>query len=677
METHAEAIATVVALRHFLNHQNHQYHVMDDPSVTDAAYDATFQRLIRLETAYPDLITATSPTQRVGALGDTTFAPVTHSEPMLSLDNVFTEEEFIEFDARVSKGLETVGIVGQRIEYVCEPKLDGLAVSLRYVAGELVQAATRGDGTTGEDVTANVRTIRSIPLKLQPGVYPQEMDVRGEVYLPLAGFNAMNQRLIDKGEKPYVNPRNAAAGSLRQKNPRNTAKRPLEFCVYSVNAQDPSLLPKTQWLTLEAAEAWGFRINPQSRLIEGPDSCLRAYRRLAEMREQLPYEIDGVVFKVNHFSDQRLLGAVSRAPKWATARKFPAQEEITVVESIDVQVGRTGAITPVARLKPVFVGGVTVSNATLHNFEEIERLDIRVDDHVIVRRAGDVIPKIVSVVGGLFRAKDSVPTQRPTHCPECGSSVVRIEGEVVERCSGGLVCPAQRKEAIKHYASRKALDIDGLGDKWIDLLVDANKIQTIADLYYLTKEDLLALDRMGEKSAGNLIRAIEASKGPSLRRFLFGLGIRGVGENTSKILSAHYKTLEAISQATVQSIAALPDMGPIVAARIRDFFDQDHNKHVISSLAAAGVDWKAVVTDDTPKPLLNENWVLTGTLATMSRDEGKAKLEALGAKVTTGVTKDTTCVVAGVNAGGKLAKARKLNIRVFSESDFIEFLTPL
>lgn len=659
-------------LRGLLNEYNYQYYVLDAPTVPDVEYDRLFQELKHVETACPKLIDSSSPTQRVGAIGKTSFTEVKHRTPMLSLDNAFSDDDLSDFNKRVQDRLGTTNPVN----YVCEPKLDGLAVSLYYVDGQLTQAATRGDGTVGEDITANARTIPSIPLVLRGSGYPKTLEVRGEVYMPKAGFESLNRHRMDLGKATYVNPRNAAAGSLRQKDPSATAQRPLEFCVYSVIASESNALPDTHWDGLQAAGAWGFRTNPEMRMALGLSECTAAYLDMLNKRATLPYDIDGIVFKVNALKDQSTLGTVSRAPRWAIAQKFPAQEELTVVEDVRFQVGRTGAITPVARVRPVFVGGVTVSNSTLHNMDEIDRLGLRIGDTVILRRAGDVIPKIVQVVLDR-RPKDARVINAPMFCPVCQSAVIQPEGEAVARCTGGLVCPAQRKEAIIHYASRKALDIDGLGDKWVDLMVDVGMLTTIADLYYLTQKDLMRLERMGEKSATNLVAAIEASKRPTLRRFLYGLGIRGVGENTSKILSAHYGTLEAVARASVESMASLTDMGPIVAANIRAFFDQEHNRNVIAALEAAGVEWQREEIDHGHKPLQGEKWVLTGTLDRMSREEGKAQLESLGAKVASGVTKQTTCVVAGNSAGSKLTKAHELNIKVFSESDFIEFLNEL
>jgi DNA ligase (NAD+) len=557
---------------------------------------------------------------------------------------------------------------------VCEPKLDGLAVSLHYQNGELVRAATRGDGYTGEDITANIRTIASVPLTLRGGAFPQIVEVRGEVYMPRAGFDRLNQRLAGRGEKTFVNPRNAAAGSLRQKKSSVTARRPLEMCAYSVAVTDESALPPTHREGLQQVSEWGFRINPEMSLAIGADQCLEAYEALMAKRDSLPYEIDGIVFKVNRLDLQQQLGFVSRAPRWAIAQKFPAQEELTVVESVEFQVGRTGAITPVARLKPVFVGGVTVSNATLHNMDEVRRLDLHIGDTVFIRRAGDVIPKVVKVVQDKRRA-DAGVIELPAQCPACGSDVVQIEGEVIARCSGGLFCPAQRKEAIRHYASRKALDIEGLGDKWVDILVDSEKVETIADLYRLRKADLTGLERMGDKSASNLIAAIDASRQPLLWRFLYALGIREVGEATAKSLAGYFGRLEAIAEADESALQAVSDVGPIVAGHLRSFFEQSHNQEILHNLKQAGVIWQTQEITAVSRPLHAQTWVLTGTMEQMTREQAKQKLEGLGAKVAGSVSKKTACVVAGEAAGSKLTKAQQLGVEVLSEQGLLDLLS--
>jgi len=667
---------TVVAqraaeLRRWLTDYNYQYYVLDEPTVPDSEYDRLFRELQQLENEYPSLLTPDSPTRRVGSSGETSFAPVTHRIPMLSLDNAFSDDELRDFDRRIRERLSSEG----DIEYVCEPKLDGLAVSLHYENGLLVRAATRGDGYTGEDITENIRTIPSVPLKLRGEAVPAVVEVRGEVYMPEAGFERLNNALAAKGEKTFVNPRNAAAGSLRQKKPSVTAKRPLELCAYSMALEDQNLLPPTHWEGLQKVKGWGFRTNPEMQMVTGANACLEAYHALLGKRNDLPYEIDGIVFKVNSLALQEALGFVSRAPRWAIAQKFPAQEELTVVEDVEFQVGRTGAITPVARLKPVFVGGVTVSNATLHNMDEIHRLDVRIGDTVFVRRAGDVIPQVVKVLGER-RPDNAQKVSLPADCPVCHSDIVQIEGEAVARCSGGLFCPAQRKEAIRHYASRKALDIEGLGDKWIDILVDRELVSTVADLYLLKKSDLTGLERMGDKSAGNLIDAIDGSRNPVLWKFLYALGIREVGEATAKSIASHFGTLEAISEAGEEALQTVPDVGPIVAGHIRSFFEQPHNNETLQALKDAGVTWQ---TEDVPSaehmPLKGETWVLTGTLAEMTRDQAKAHLEGLGAKVAGSVSAKTSCVVAGEAAGSKLTKAEKLGVPVMDSLAFTEFLS--
>ena len=664
-----DVISRAGELRDIITEHNYQYYVLDDPRVPDAEYDRLFRELQGLEAQYPDIVTPDTPTRRVGASVETTFEEVVHRIPMLSLDNAFSDEELRDFDRRVRDRLKTE----EDIEYVCEPKLDGLAVSLHYESGVLTRAATRGDGYTGEDITANIRTIPSVPLRLRGDNVPELVEVRGEVYMPREGFETLNKRLADKGEKTFVNPRNAAAGSLRQKKPTVTARRPLELCAYSVALEDESRLPATHWEGLQQVSAWGFRINPEMRRATGAKDCLQAYNELMDKRASLPYEIDGIVFKVNSLALQRQLGFVSRAPRWAIAQKFPAQEELTVIEDVEFQVGRTGAITPVARLKPVFVGGVTVSNATLHNMDEIQRLGVRIGDTVFVRRAGDVIPQVVKVVAER-RPDNAREVQLPDACPVCQSDIVQIEGEVVARCSGGLFCPAQRKEAIRHYASRKALDIEGLGDKWIDILVDRELVTTVADLYLLKKADLTGLERMGDKSAGNLIDAIDRSRHPVLWKFLYALGIREVGEATAKALASHFGTLEAIGEADEDALQSVSDVGPIVAGHIRSFFDQTHNQETIQALKDAGVQWQTEEITASEKPLKGETWVLTGSLSDMTRDDAKAKLESLGAKVAGSVSGKTSCVVAGEAAGSKLTKAENLGVPVMDESAFVEFL---
>lgn len=664
-----EVIQRVEELRSLIEEHNYHYYVLDDPSIPDAEYDRLFRELQALEAEYPELASDDSPSRRVGSSAETSFEEVVHRIPMLSLDNAFSEDELRDFDRRVRERLGA----GEDIEYVCEPKLDGLAVSLHYEQGRLTKAATRGDGYAGEDITANIRTIPSVPLKLRGEGFPELVEVRGEVYMPKAGFDKLNKRLADQGEKTFVNPRNAAAGSLRQKKSTITAKRPLEMCAYSVAVIDERDLPDNHWAGLQQVKSWGFRINPEMRKARGVEECLEAYTELMEKRDSLPYEIDGIVFKVDRLDLQQRLGFVSRAPRWAIAHKFPAQEELTVIEDVEFQVGRTGAVTPVARLKPVFVGGVTVSNASLHNMDEIRRLDAHIGDTVFIRRAGDVIPQVVKVVAEK-RPENAREVVLPEHCPVCGSDVVQIEGEAVARCSGGLYCPAQRKEAIRHYASRKALDIEGLGDKWIDILVGHELVETVADLYRLKKQDLVGLERMGDKSASNLIAAIDRSRQPVLWKFLYALGIREVGEATAKSLASFFGTLEAIASADEETLQSVPDVGPIVAGHIRSFFEQPHNQETLTALQDAGVQWQDEVIEKSEKPLQGQTWVLTGTLSEMTRDEAKEQLESLGAKVSGSVSKKTACVVAGEAAGSKLAKAEQLDVPVLDEAGLLALL---
>ncbi|NWO08073.1 MAG: NAD-dependent DNA ligase LigA [Alteromonadaceae bacterium] len=654
----------VAELRAELEDHNYRYYVLDDPQIPDAEYDRLFRELQNLEAEYPELASDESPTRRVGSNADTSFAEVVHRVPMLSLDNAFSDDELRDFDRRIRDRLGDE----QAVEYVCEPKLDGLAVSLHYRDGALVQAATRGDGYSGEDITANIRTIPSVPLTLRGDNFPAEVEVRGEVYMPRAGFERLNARLAEQGDKTFVNPRNAAAGSLRQKKSTVTAKRPLEFCAYSLAVTDETLLPETHWDSLQRVRGWGFRLNPEMRKAEGVEACHQAYEDLMAKRDSLPYEIDGIVFKVNRLDLQQQLGFVSRAPRWAIAQKFPAQEETTIIEDVEFQVGRTGAVTPVARLQPVFVGGVTVSNATLHNMDEIKRLDARIGDTVFIRRAGDVIPKVVKVVPEK-RPEGAREVVLPEHCPVCGSDIVQIEGEAVARCSGGLYCPAQRKEAIRHYASRKAMDIEGLGDKLIDVLVEEGMVHTVADIYRLTRFQLSTLERMGDKSAANLVSAIDRSRQPVLWRFLYALGIREVGEATAKALASHFGSLEAIAEASEEQLQEVPDVGPIVAGHIRSFFGQPHNRETLDALKEAGVSWQQeTITRAEDLPLKGETWVLTGTLSGMTRGQAKEKLEALGAKVAGSVSKKTACVVAGEAAGSKLEKAEQLGLKVLDEA---------
>jgi DNA ligase (NAD+) len=664
-----QAESRISELRAEIEQHDYRYYVLDDPAVPDAEYDRLMQELQALETEFPDLVTAESPTQRVGGQPLEGFQEVRHSTPMLSLANAFSDEEIHQFHERVLRGLE----VGH-VDYVAEPKLDGVAISLSYEQGRLRQAATRGDGTSGEDVTSNARTIAAIPLHLKTNggapAWPPELEVRGEVYMPLAGFQAYNRRAREEGGKELVNPRNAAAGSLRQLDPRLTAQRPLAFYAYSLAATEG--VPDSHFDALGLLREWGFPVNGEVRRVRDAQGCLDYYRDIGEKRASLPYEIDGVVFKVDLREQQETLGFVSRAPRWAIAQKFPAQEEITRLLGIDVQVGRTGALTPVARLEPVFVGGVTVTNATLHNLDEVRRKDVRIGDWVVVRRAGDVIPEVARV---LVERRQGEPAefQMPTECPVCGSAVERVEGEAVFRCTGGLFCGAQRIRSILHFASRKAMDIEGLGEKLVVQLVETDMVHSIADLYGLDREQLVGLERMGEKSADNLLAELERSKSPGLDRLLFALGIREVGEVTAASLARHFGTLVHIMEASEEDLEEVSDVGPIVASHVHTFFQEEHNLDVIEELERAGVHWQAVEVDQGEQPLDGQTWVLTGALG-MPRARAKSLLESLGARVTGSVSAKTSVVLAGEAAGSKLRKAEKLGIDVIDEAAFTELL---
>lgn len=656
-------------LRDLLNKYNHLYYVADDPEITDSEYDRLFKELKQIETAHPTLLTADSPTQRVGGKALAKFSQITHALPMLSLDNVFDADELNAFDQRVRDWLNT----SYTQVYTVEPKLDGLAISLRYERGILAHAATRGDGAVGEDVTANVRTIGTIPLKLTGKNIASVIEIRGEIFISKAGFEALNAGQIAKHKKPFINPRNAAAGALRQLDSKITASRPLEIYCYGLGEIQGMKKLISHFAVMKQIEAWGCRISPELQLVKGVKACLDYIEQLGQRRDSLEYDIDGVVLKVDDIALQQRLGFVSRAPRWAIAHKFPAQQEMTVIEDIEIQVGRTGALTPVARLKPVFVGGVTVSNATLHNQDEIERKDVRVGDTVIVRRAGDVIPEVVQVV--LSKRPDSTHSfVMPAECPVCQSEVLRAEGDAAARCSGGLSCSAQRKEAIKHFASRKAMDIDGLGDKLVDQLVDEGLIGDPADLFQLTVEQLSGLERMGEKSAVNLVNALQKAKNTKFDRFLYSLGIRETGQATTRSLASHYLTLNALKLADEASLIEIEDVGPIVAHHIVTFFQQTHNQDVINRLLAAGVNWPKQQKMAANSALSGKIIVLTGTLAQMSRSEAKEKLLELGAKVSGSVSKKTDFVVAGRDAGSKLSKAEKLKIVVVNEATLIEWL---
>ena len=659
-------------LKDELNQHNHRYYVLDDPSVPDSEYDRGMRRLQDIEQQHPELLSDDSPSQRVGGAALPSFSQVSHDVPMLSLDNAFSEEELEAFDRRISDRLNYKD--DQQIDYICEPKLDGVAVSLLYRNGLLVRGATRGDGKVGEDITANVRTINSIPLKLTGAGIPELLEVRGEIYLPRSGFDKINAAATAKGDKPFVNPRNAAAGSLRQLDSKITASRPLEMCAYSVGQFKGGQTPDSHLNMLNALGGWGFKINTYVEAVQGIAACEAYYDRMEKRRDNLGYDIDGIVYKVNNLALQQRLGFVAKAPRWAIARKFPAQEELTQLLDVEFQVGRTGALTPVARLAPVFVGGVTVSNATLHNGDEIARLGICIGDTVIIRRAGDVIPKVAGVVLDR-RPENAQPIVFPENCPVCQSSVRRVEGEAVARCSGGLFCGAQSKEAIKHFASRKAMDIDGLGDKLVELLVDRGLIYSPADLYELSAGKIADLERMGEKSAQNLIDSIAVSRQTTLGKFLFALGIREVGEATGQTLARNFGSLEAIIEADQDALLEVDDIGPVVAYYIRDFFRNPDNLSIISALRESGVSWDDIdISAQDSQPLKGQTWVLTGGMEIMSRAEAKDRLQELGAKVAGSVSAKTSQVVSGPGAGSKLTKAQSLDIPVFDEEQFLAFL---
>ncbi|EMI7064601.1 MULTISPECIES: NAD-dependent DNA ligase LigA [Providencia] len=660
-------------LKKQLRHHEYQYHVLDAPEIPDVEYDKLMQRLKEIEAQHPELVTSDSPTQRVGAAPLAAFDTVRHEIPMLSLDNVFDEESYLAFDKRVRDRLKN----HQELTFCCELKLDGLAVSLLYENGELVQAATRGDGTVGENITANVRTIRAIPLRLTGSNIPDRVEIRGEVFMPQKGFEALNEQARKTDGKVFANPRNAAAGSLRQLDPRITAKRPLTFYCYGVGLVEGGSLPDTHYDRLMQFKAWGLPVSDYVQLRVGHQAVLDFYHEIEQVRPDLGFDIDGVVIKVNSIAIQEELGFVSRAPRWATAFKFPAQEQVTLLKDVEFQVGRTGAITPVARLEPVQVAGVVVSNATLHNADEIERLGVHIGDTVIIRRAGDVIPQIVSVVVD-NRPADSREIVFPTHCPVCGSDIERIEGEAVARCTGGLICGAQRKEALKHFVSRRAMDVDGMGDKIIDQLVEKEYVKTPADLYQLSAGILTGLDRMGPKSAQNLVDALNKSKQTTLARFIYSLGIREVGEATAANLAAHYTTLEAVMAADEESLKTVQDIGHVVAKHVVNFFREPHNQAVIEDLLTkANIHWpevKVVNSAEIDSPFAGKTVVLTGSMSILTRDEAKDKLVALGAKVSGSVSKKTDLVIAGEAAGSKLAKANELGIRVIDENELIRLL---
>jgi len=663
IEKEAEQLRSEI-LRH-----SELYYQKDAPQITDAEYDQMLRRLQEIEAQYPQLKSTDSPTRTVGSAVSSGFSQIEHRMPMLSLDNAFDDEEVSAFMDRISTRLKT----DKAPELVAEPKLDGIAVSLMYQNGSLQYAATRGDGKVGEDITANVRTIDSIPTKLKDAEVPSIFEVRGEIYMPLAGFEQYNRNALKEGTKPLINPRNAAAGSLRQLDASVTASRPLEMMAYSVGYMEGSFDYSSHWAVLQRLGELGFLINPLIEKVSGPEGCSQYYQKLAARRDGLEYDIDGIVYKVSSLELQEQLGFVSRAPRWAIARKFPAQEKNTILLNVDFQVGRTGAITPVARLEPVFVGGVTVSNATLHNRDEIARLDVQIGDEIIVRRAGDVIPQVVGIRN---KAENRQPISFPDKCPVCASEIEQIEGEAVTRCTGGLVCSAQRIEALKHFASRKAMDIDGLGDKLIEMMVhqDPPMLHSPADIYQLQAEQLAGLERMAEKSADNLIQAIEKSKNTQLAKFIYSLGIREVGEATALALANHFGKLDGLIQASIETLLDVPDVGPIVAGHLRGFFDNPDNLAVIEELQQAGVNWPDIEMSTGDLPLSGNTYVLTGSLEHFTRDVAGAQLQALGAKVSGSVSAKTTALIAGASAGSKLAKAEKLGIEVLSEQDLLALL---
>ncbi|MFM2109344.1 MAG: NAD-dependent DNA ligase LigA [Gammaproteobacteria bacterium] len=660
----AEALRRRAAqLRRDIEYHNYRYYILDDPEIPDAEWDRLLRELRALESEHPELVTADSPTQRVGVTPTDEFAEVRHRVPMLSLDNAFTDEDLRAFDRRVRERLGT----GDEIDYSAEPKLDGLAISVTYENGVFVRAATRGDGTTGEDVTANVRTIRSLPLHLQ-GKAPPLFEARGEVFMPVSGFERLNAEAAKRGEKVFANPRNAAAGSLRQLDPRITAQRPLDIFFYAVGAIEGVDLPPLHSQTLELLRGLGLRVSPEIRRVRSVAGCLEYYAEIGRRRASLAYQIDGVVYKVDSIAAQRALGFVARAPRWAVAHKFPAEEALTQLRDVEFQVGRTGALTPVARLEPVFVGGVTVSNATLHNMDEVIRKDVRIGDSVIVRRAGDVIPEVARVLIER-RPATTREVRLPTHCPVCAAPVERDPDAAVARCTGGYRCSAQRKERIRHFASRRALDIEGVGEKLVEQLVDAGLVVTPADLYRLDATTLEKLERMGRKSAENILAALQKSKATTLARFLFALGVRDVGEATAAALAAHFGTLEHLMAADLEGVQRVADVGPVIARHVVEFFGDAANREVVERLRSAGLHWPVVeVPAVGEQPLAGLTFVLTGTLETLQREEAEDALRALGAKAAGSVSKKTSYLVAGRDAGSKLRKAEELGIPVLDEA---------
>jgi DNA ligase (NAD+) len=669
-----DAEARTAELRAQIAHHDRRYYVLDDPEIPDAEYDKLMVELRGLEAEYPDLITPDSPTQKVSGEPVSAFGVVTHQVPMLSLENAFSDEDLQNFDRRIHERLALTG----DLEYVAEPKLDGLAVTVIYRRGSLETAATRGDGVKGEDVTANVKTIRSVPRTLK-GKAPETLEVRGEVFMPIAGFERMNRIARERGEKVYINPRNSASGSLRQLDPRITATRPLDLFFYALGLVEGGRVPETQWGLLEAFKGWGLPVSPEAQLVQGIEGCLQYFRGMGERRRTLTYQIDGVVYKLNRRADQERLGFVSRAPRWAVAHKFPAEEATTTVRSVEFQVGRTGALTPVARLEPVFVGGVTVSNVTLHNMDEVERKDVRIGDTVTVRRAGDVIPEVVNVLSER-RPKNPDGTDTapkvvlPERCPVCNSKVIRGEGEAVARCTGGFTCRAQRQESLRHFASRRAMDIEGLGDKLVEQLVERELVRSPSDLYALEIKTLSDLERMGDKSAAKLVDAISRSRHTTLPRLLFALGIRDVGEATALALALHFGDLDPLIHASAEEIQRVADVGPIVAAHIAAFFASADHLTVIQQLRDRGVTWPEVQKQRGARKLDGQTVVITGTLQRMTREQAQEALLALGAKVSGSVSKKTSFVVAGAEPGSKLRKAEELGVRILDEPQLVALL---
>jgi DNA ligase (NAD+) len=659
----------VQELREQIEHHNYRYYSLDDPEIDDAQYDRLMQELRELESEHPDLVTPESPTQRVGGFASREFAEVVHALPMLSLGNAFEVEDVIDFDRRVRERLDV-----EAVDYSAEPKLDGLAISVRYEDGRLAQAATRGDGTRGEDVTANVRTIRSVPLRLRTARAPRVLEIRGEAFMTRAAFARLNARAQERGEKIFVNPRNAAAGSLRQLDPKITERRTLDLYFYGIGATEGWQSRPRHSEVLKELRELGLRTCPEIDVVHGVEGCLAYYERIRARRNELPYEIDGVVYMVDRLDWQRELGHVSRAPRWALAHKYAAQEATTVVRDVEFQVGRTGALTPVARLEPVFVGGVTVANVTLHNMDELARKDVRIGDTVVVRRAGDVIPEVLRVLADK-RPHTARIVRLPAKCPVCGSKVVKEEGEAVARCTGGWACAAQRREALRHFASRRAMDIDGLGDKLVEQLIESGRVQTPADLYDLSVGTLAELERMGEKSAANLVASLERSKHTTLQRFLYALGIREVGEATAFALAEHFGTLEALENASEEEVQAVRDVGPVVAHEVAAYFADERSRKLIADLRRHGVHWKeAARVERWPGPLTGETVVITGTLSGMTRDEAREAARRAGATVTDSVTRKTTLLVVGEDAGSKLRKAQELGVRTVDERGFVALL---